>query len=235
MKFSKIFAVSVLFALSTGMSSAAYEVLDCSSDAVFGANSCTQCFDGGKIAAGDSVGFLTDDFVNNDTTSKIIYKEEQEMPKMLALDSANASWSQTPSSEDFWEYTEGLNALFSEEEDGYIVPGNQKVTWLQSKLGYAYKLDTNAAAADANIGLLVYTLLTHDVSTAGDIALESKEHKECVLFKSATTPTTPVTPETPEEPQTPPELPQTGPEHIVLALIALLLGFGLLMLNKKTS
>lgn len=69
------------------------------------------------------------------------------------------------------------------------------------------------------------------MNPGGDITLETEEHKECVLYASAGTPETPITPV--EQPETPKELPKTGPEHIVLALIALLLGLGILKMTRK--
>ena len=55
-------------------------------------------------------------------------------------------------------------------------------------------------------------------------------HRECVLIKSGAPGAAPAP--TPEEPI---ELPQTGPEHILLALIALLLGTGLFFMTRKTA
>jgi len=229
MKLKNIVVFAALILLGTQHASAAYEVLDCSSDPVFNQNSCTQCFRGDAVSEGTDIGFLTDDFLNDDVVSKIVYKEEQNMPNMISLAPSAVSTSQNPTSEDFWEYAEGFNALYSDDEEGYIVPAGSKVTWLQSKLGYSYKVDTNTLDAGENALLLAYTLLTHDVNDGGDITLESEEHKECVLFASAGTPETPITP---EEPETPKELPKTGPEHIILALVALLLGFGLLRMRR---
>jgi len=229
MKIAQTAALVALFAIGTQYSFAAYDVLDCSSDPVFGQNSCTQCFRGDAVSAGDDVGFLTDDFLNDGSVSKIVYKEEQNMPEMTSLAPSDVSVSQNPTSDNFWEYTDAFNALYSTDEEGYVIPAGQKVTWIQSKLGYSYKVDTNTLPAGNNALLLAYTLSTHDINTGGDIALESQEHKECVLYASAGTPETPVTP-TSEPPK---ELPKTGPEHIILALVALLLGFGILKMRKK--
>lgn len=127
-----------------------------------------------------------------------------------------------------WEYTSEFNNLYSEEEDGYLVAAGSELTWLQSKLGYAYTLDTNTSPVGSNIGLLVYQLKTHDVSSDGDITIETDTHNECVLFNSGDTSTTPTPPV-----DTPKELPETGAEHILLIILALLLGFGLLKFTRK--
>jgi len=77
--------------------------------------------------------------------------------------------------------------------------------------------------------------------SGGDIAIETDTHRECVLIKSGApgssdpvvNTTTPGTPQKPGTPGTPKQLPQTGPEHIFLALAALLLGFGFFYFKKK--
>ena len=158
-----------------------------------------------------------------------MYKEEQEMPQMVNL--GGSAWSQTPSADGFWEYTTELNALYSETEDGYVLEDGNSVVWLKSKLGSAYTLDSTSAAAGENTGLLVYTLATHDIKADGDITVDSDEHRECVAFTSGT-PTDPVVVDkTPTE--TVKELPQTGAEHIILLLAALILGFGFFFLKQK--
>jgi hypothetical protein len=48
---------------------------------------------------------------------KIVYKEEQLDPEMLNLDPSNVTWTQTPSSENFWKYTDEFNALYSEDQE----------------------------------------------------------------------------------------------------------------------
>ena len=71
--------------------------------------------------------------------------------------------------------------------------------------------------------------------SGGDIAIETDTHRECVLIKSgAASPDAPVVDNTPGTPgSTPTTLPQTGPEHIFLALAALLLGFGFFYFRRK--
>jgi len=92
-----------------------------------------------------------------------LFKEQQDFPRMVNLASDVVTWSQDPSSEDFWEYTPEFNNLFSADEEGYILDAGQTVTWLRSKVGYAYKLDNNTAALDANVGLLVFPITVHSI------------------------------------------------------------------------
>ncbi len=226
MKILKVSFVTFLLLATIQWASAAYPVVECSSDSVFTENSCNECFDGGAVSAGDNIGLLTDDLKNKKTGNIIVYKEEQTMPKMLPLGSS-ASWSQTPSEDGFWDYTEAFNALYSDGEDGYIIPASSELTWLESKLGYAYTLDSNTAVEGSNIGLLLYRLISHDISSDGDITIDGETHNECVLFTSGEPGK-----ETPKKPE-PPKLPETGPEHILLIVLALILGFGLLRFTKR--
>jgi len=243
MKAMKFIALLIIATLSLWSVGAAYEEVQCSTQGVFSDNSCSQCFLGGAKAVGDNIGLLKDDWINTSNVKKVIYKEEQEMPEMIAL--GGSSWSQTPSADGFWEYTEALNNLYTESEDGYVLPIGDKVTWIESKLGYAYTLDSSNAAAGENIGLLVYTLSTYDLKEDGDIPVDSQEqHRECVTFTSgapapaaATVDATPVVTETLPNKVVkvqPKELPETGAEHIILLLVALMLGFGFFFLKAKT-
>lgn len=207
-----------------------YEELDCASDVVFDANSCHQCFNGGKKTQGDYIGLLKDDWINATDAKRILYKEEQIMPTLVSLDSDNVSWSQTPSADGFWEYSDEFDALYSEDEEWYILDPGKRVTWLQSKTWYAYKLDQNAAVENANIGLLVYSISTHAILDDGIPSIDDDEHRECVLFKSAgASELTPI-PAAPVEPQS---LPDTGPvQYILVFILSLLLGFGFLTMKR---
>jgi len=86
----KIIATLALFAVAmTSTTFGAYEELDCSSDAVFAANSCSQCFDGGTQSTGANVGLLSDLWINSGNTDQLVYTEEQENPQMLNLGGAS--------------------------------------------------------------------------------------------------------------------------------------------------
>jgi hypothetical protein len=68
------------------------------------------------------------------------------MPQMINLNPSQVTWSQEPSGEAFWEYTDEFNSLYVEDQEGYVINAGDRVTWLKSKLGYAYKLEKNQAA-----------------------------------------------------------------------------------------
>ncbi len=224
---SKIFA-SALFVLVLPVSSyAATTTVSCESDAVYGENSCDQCFDGGSVVVGDNKGELFDVWENDSDTDQLLFKEEQEMPKMIPL--GGASWSENKAGEgiDFWQYTSELDAFHDEENLGEKLPAGQSVKWIASSLGSAYELSSSTAMAGDNVGLLTYDISVRNLAADGTIDTEAKKHRECVLFKAAggTTPP-PVIPKNPE-------LPKTGAEHILLVFVALLLGFGFLKMRKK--
>ncbi len=241
-------AVSVLAFSATGVS--AYTEVNCSTDAVFSANSCNQCFNGGSKGEGVNLGFLKDEWVNTSDVDKILYDEEQENPKMINLNEGLVTWKQDPGKTGFWKKTQAFTKLYNTEEEGYILKKKGKVTWIESAKGYSYALTKNKAPKGKNIGLLVYPISTHSISANGSIGIDSTEHKECVLFKSGTPQTqkhvtgtkkTTVKGTTkrgttgkPWVKGTTTKLPQTGPEHyILLLLLAMVLGFGIVKLRKN--
>lgn len=222
--FKKIF-VSILLLMITIPSFAAYNEIECSTNAVFSENSCNQCFDWWSKVEWDHLGLLSDLWMNVTDVQKILYKEEQVDPEMISLDPANVSWVETPSSEGFWEYTDEFNALYSDVEEGYVLDAWKSVTWIKSSLSHAYKLDMNTASEWSDIGLLVYPITTHNILADGEITIDNTEHKECVLFKSWT----------PSEVVEPTQLPETGPaEFMLLIIVAMVLGFGVLQLRARS-
>ena len=226
--------LSLLALSATGVS--AYDEVKCTTDPVFAANSCNQCFTGGAKGEGSNLGFLKDEWVNSSQVDKMLYKEEQEMPKMVNLNEGLVSWKKVSGSSTFWEYTAEFNKLYQVDEEGYVLKKGSKVVWLQSKKGNAYTLTKNRVEAWKNIGLLVYPISTHNILENGDISVEPSIHKECVLFTSGkTTPKAAVTPGTKPAPKTvAKKLPKTGPEHyILLMLLAMVLGFGIMKLRKN--
>ena len=206
----------------------AYNEIDCSSDIVFESYSCGQCFEWGSKIKWDYIWLLIDDWINPTDQNQILYKEEQKMPEMVNLDPSNVAWSQTPSTEWFWEYSDEFDALYSEDNLWYILNAWSRITWLQSKMGYAYKLDNNSATNNANIGLLIYPISTHTIQADWTPSMDDNEHIECVLFKSAWASEI-VIPETPER------LPDTWPtEYILLLIIAMLLWFGFMRMSSRS-
>lgn len=205
----------------------AFEEIECSADPVFSANSCNQCFSWKAQSQGDTVGFLSDEWVNQSATDMILYKEIQEDPRLVNLSPDLTQWSQVPSSQGFWEYTSEFDNIYSEVEDGFVLEAGKKVTWIKSKLGYGYQLGKNTAPSGENIGMLVFPLTSHALLTDGTISEDSDVHNECVLFTSGTP--------DPETPVVIKRLPETGPaQFIMLAFFAMLLSFVLVKSRKES-
>lgn len=224
--FKKILAMSLLLA-SFSSSYAATTEVECSTDSVFAEYSCNQCFDWWIKEEGAYIGLLTDIWSNSSENDKIMYKEQQEMPEMVNLNTSKVEWSQTPDSKDFWEYTPEFEALFSEEQDWYVLAAGQSITWLKSKLSYAFKLDKSETVSGENIGLLVYPVLSHTLLANWELGMSNAPHNECVLFKSAA-------PWEAPKVNPPKTLPQTGPaEFFLLLILAMILGFGIVRFKNS--
>lgn len=222
----RILSVLLVVVYMTTSSYAAYDVVTCNTDASFAANSCDQCFNGGSVVAGDNKGLLTDVWENNSDSEQILFKEEQETPRIVSL--GGASWIELTASDsvEFWQYTAELDAIYDEDNLGYSLAAGESVTWIESTLGSAYQLVSSSAAAGSNVGMIIYDIATHSVDIDGTPALDSDLHRECVLFTSGTPGEEPVVPVTPT-------LPETGAEHIILVLAAMILGFGFLKFRRK--
>lgn len=218
--------LSVLLSVVLFTPTFAYETVTCDSDPVFAWNSCTQCFDGKTQSEWDTVGFISDEWINDTQTDMILYKEIQEEPRLVNLSPDSTEWSQVPSSEGFWEYTSEFDNIYSEAEDGYLLKAGKKITWIKSKLGYGYQLGKNSAVADQNIWLLIFPITTHALLADGSISQDDTVHNECVLFKSGTPK---------EEIQPITRLPETGPaESAMLILLAMILWFVVLQMKRKS-
>lgn len=217
----KRFFVFVLLIASFNIVNAANQEIECSTDPVFSEYSCNQCFDGWAKSQGWYIGLLSDEWKNTSENDKILYKEQQDFPEMINLETSGVEWNQTPWAEDFWEYTSDFDSLYSEDQDGYVLATWKAVTWIKSKLSYAYKLDRNEAEEWANIGLLIYPILSHTILDDWEITMDNSIHNECVLYKSGEP-----TEQTLVEPK---KLPQTWPEEFfILLVLAMILWFWVL-------
>lgn len=225
----RIITIMALMMVSTGIVHAAYSEVECGSSPVFGENSCDQCFNGGELKTGDTLSFLDDLWVNDTTNKKIMYKEEQKMPELKAL---NGAWiSKKPNDDTFWEYTGEFEALKNAEFDGYVLPAGEKVSWIKSSMWAAYKVDS-APNEWQEAALMIYEVMSHNILASGEISMSEKAHKECVVYKAwAWVAETPVVEETPTKIQEPtPKAEEmtkvkTGPEmYFVVLMLSFVLG-----------
>ena len=242
MNTKQTFAALLLSALLVpGASANFYEEIECSTDAVFGANSCDQCFEWGQKGFDDQVTDLSDLWVNTGDKPRLMYKEEQEDPVMKGLN--GSTWSQQPSESGFWEWTDDLDALYSEPDEGYVLDPGESVTFIKSSLWKYYKLESTDAEKGENAWILVFPLVSRVLDDDGDIQ-DGTTHNECVLFKSAAA--APVVIPEPEQGgwETPAPKPtptttemakvETGAEAYLIVLFALILGF-VYIKTRKTA
>ena len=237
MNTKQILASIILFAVSMTSASAAYPEIECSTDTVFSANSCDQCFDGSQKAEGETIGFIKDEWTNTGNVARIYFEEERINPEMLSL--GGSSWSQTPDSDDFWVIPENLKTLYSEIDQGYILDPGETTTVIEGSLESAYVLDSTSSAQGENIGLLVFPILSHTLSADWNISDDDTEHRECVLFKAWAKQVAPTeswsTPGQPASQPAPENLTQveTGAEAYLILLFALIIGFVYIKTRKQ--
>jgi len=226
---SKRFFLSIFLFLVITPSYAAYEEIECSNDKVFSEYSCNQCFDWWLKAEWENLWLLIDKWANITDVKEIVYKEEQKDPYMVNLSTWNVTWVQTPDSNNFWEYTDEFNNLYSEADFWYILDPGKSVIWLKSTLSHAFNLEKNTAKTWDNIGMLVYPIVSHNILADWEVSMdENNQHLECVLFKSWKAGEVVV-------PETPKNLPKTGPaQYILLLFVALIWGFWLLKFRTKS-
>lgn len=219
--FKKLLLLSVLTLNLTTIVNWAYTEVDCSTNSTFWENSCNQCFDWWVVKSWDTLSFLDDIWHNDTTNRKIMYKEEQKMPILTALNWTE--FTKKPDNDTFWEYTSEFDALKNDEFDGYVLPASSNVSWLKSSMWAGYKVEKTGNEWE-NAWILVFDIMSHNILESGEIAMNDKAHRECVIYKNwvwvAEIPVTPVIPVTPEEPK-PEEMTKvkTWPEDFFLILM----------------
>lgn len=227
--FRKVFSMALIttyFTVSVIGSTVAYDEVLCEVNNAFAEQSCSQCFDGGVVAQWDNKGLLTDIWENFTESDHVLFKEEQEFPRIVSF--GGASWAEVKASDnvDFWMYTEDLDNLYQEDALWSVLPSGETVTWIESTVWSAYQLESNPVPEGENVGMILYDIVTHEIDIDGIPSTQADTHRECVLFTSGAPGATPIVPVTPR-------LPETGPEHLILALVALMLGFGFLKFRNR--
>lgn len=209
-----------------------YTEVSCDVDPVYSQYSCNQCFDWGTLEVGTNISYLEDLWVNDTDTPKLLYKEEQIMPVMHELN--GAVLNKNPSGDDFWEYTPQVEELFDEEYQGYVLPVDQTIPWIQSTLGASYLVEKLPSKWE-NAWILVYDITSHNILPWDDITFDDVAHKECVVYTSTVETPAPTPTPTPEPTPVPEEMTkvETGPEmYFVIIIMAFLLG--MVAMNRRT-
>lgn len=160
-----------------------YKEVDCSTSPTFWENNCKACFDWWEINLNSNLSFLDDIWFNPSNNRRILFKEEQVMPEMKALNWTN--FVKNPDNDTFWEYTKELEALYSNEFEWYVLPAWQKVTWIKSSLWSSYNFKS-LPEKWLEAWILIFDIKTHNVSDDWEVDLDDQNsaHRECVIYTS---------------------------------------------------
>ena len=212
-----------------------YKEISCASQAFFAANSCNQCFEGGKVTVGQKITGFQDTWTNGTKNELIAYKDEQVYPDMVSLGGAGTSWVATPNTPSlYWKYGTDVvwvNSLTGSGKQEFSLEPGKTITFMDSDFGASYALDKNDTKAGGYVGLMKFPVVYHEVGAAGGKEGAKQTHLECVAFSTAAAPAVVV----PPKPQ-PPKLPKTGPgEMALLGGLALLLGLGVVSYRRRKA
>lgn len=218
---------------SMGSSLGEYASVSCSSNALFESNSCDQCFEGGSVKVGDSLTGLFDNWTNTTESTFVAYKSEQKTPNMVKI--GNTSWISTPADETkMWKSPSDVvwSPLWSgANKDGFILPKNQKVRFVEADIGAKYTLEKTDKKNGDTVGILRFPVVSHVIDASWNEG-SADTHYECVSYKlsASSSPSTPV-PTTP----TPEKMTETktGPETLILIIAAFFIAFGLMFSLRR--
>lgn len=232
---------------SAAISAGEYKEVACSSDAIFGQNTCDQCFTGRSVKVGERLTGLSDNWTNSTSNVLIAVKDEQKTPNMVAFDSV---WTPTSADESkMWKSSAEIiwTPNPSTNKDEFQLISGQKVKLMETDLGAGFTLTSSTKKGGETIGLLRFpvTYYTMDMSTVTRSTTPTT-HYECVKYTldapaSTSTSITPGTPATPADPKKPtPVTPktevETGPtETLVLIIAAFFIAFGLMLSLRKRN
>ena len=237
-KLVAIATISTMFITALGTTEAVrgnIQEVKCDTDSSFISESCDQCFNWDKVKSGDNIAELTDKWINPSTSKLLMYEAEQKNPELKNLGWAKVKVKTNSIGGKMWTYTSELKSKFDKDLDGYVLNGGESVNWIKTVMGASYKIEKNEVASGQNVAMLIYPISTHTIrEDTQEITIDTKTHKECVLYKSAWVQKEVVTDKTGKK-VTPVKTSiknattqQTGPEMYILILMALLMGTFLL-------
>lgn len=232
------FFVSALSATILGVSSVSalpgdYKEIQCATQSFFAANSCNQCFDGGKVTVGQKLTGFYDTWTNKNQSEQVAYKGEQSYPEMVNLGGTATSWKAIPDdAATYWKYGAEIiwvDSLTGSGKQEYTLDPGKTVTFMEADLGASYSLEKTDKKAGEFVGLMKFPVAYHDVSSSGNEG-EKLNHVECVAFASVAA----------AAPAAPKPVPQatavkTGPESFLLIAFALLLSFVFVAYRRKKA
>lgn len=231
--FKKSLLVAWLTLLIATTTNWAYTEVNCSTDPVYSQYSCSQCFNWWEVSKWTNISFLDDLWVNDTWISKIMYKEEQTMPVMNALNASQLT--KMPNTDAFWEYTPEFEALNNKEYSWYVLPAWKTISWIKSSMWSSYLVE-NAPKKWDNVWILVFDVLSHNILENWEIATNDAPHKECVVYTSAESYVPPVVEQPAPEPKPVPEQMtkvETGPKEVFFFSVLFAILIAWIVLNRK--
>lgn len=213
-----------------------YKEIACTQE-YFTANSCGQCFEGGKLAVGDKISGLYDMWTNKNKTEQIAYKDEQTFPEIVPLSSGTTFTANPLDASAFWKY--GSEVIWTDSATGtgkqeFMLDAGKSLKFMEADLGAAYTLDTTDKSNGEVIALAKFPVAYHNVDEDGNEGTK-ETHIECVAYTAdvAVAAAAPVvTPPAPEPKKM--TAVKTGPESsLLLFAVALLLSALIIAMRNR--
>ncbi|MCK9272025.1 hypothetical protein M0P65_00575 [Candidatus Gracilibacteria bacterium] len=207
-----------------------YEKVACDKD-FFIQNNCSECFAGGNKNIGEKITSLNDTWTNPNTSEQIIYSDEQTFPELINLGGDNTKWISNPEDNTkFWKNSQEI--IWSDSKTGsgrqeFVLEGGKTINLYESDLGATYVVDSTDKMQGDAIGLLKFPLSYHNIDATGNEG-EKMDHTECVAYYAGAPVVAPTAPAQTEVTKV-----KTGPESLILILIALITTFFFLRIRKK--
>lgn len=231
------FAICAMSISTTFAAVGDYKEVACTTE-YFTANSCGQCFEGGKLAIGGKVSGLYDMWTNKNSSEQIAYKDEQTFPEMVPL-SAGTTFSANPTDPaTFWKY--GSSVIWTDSATGtgkqeFMLEAGKSVKFMEADLGAAYTLNTTDISKGEVVGIAKFPLAYHAVDNNGNEG-KKETHIECVTYTADVAMAKVVPVETAKPaPVKPPKMTavKTGPESFILFALSLLIAAGFIAFRRR--
>lgn len=228
MKFAKFTAACAALVLSSTVLAAS--PTSCDTD-YFSEYACNSCFIGQSVTSrAPVVADVIFDWKNSSETDYVVYDTDLIFPEFVQL---AGSWTQSPSATtQFWKY--GDDVLWTEYGDfkEYVLEQGDSLTFVESQLGSTLTLETTDVDS-TGAALLVKNTINYREINENFEESESKTLSQCVVYgyENLSRPQTVVPPEPVlPEPTSPNAIDsdmtavETGPESILLIVLACALG-----------
>jgi len=206
-----------------------YEKVACDKE-FFIQNTCSECFAGWNKNIWEKITSLNDSWTNPNTTEQIIYSDEQTFPELVNLWGDTTKWLTSPEDNTkFWKISQEI--IWNDSKTGsgrqeFILEWWKTVNLYESDLWATYTVDSTDKKEWEPIGLLKFPLAYHNIDATWNEG-EKMNHTECVAYYAGAPVVAPA--------QVQPEATKvkTGPQSLILILMALILSFFFLRLRKK--